>query len=268
MDLSRRNLIASIGMGLAAGIDEASGQSGVDPAQTALADIKHRRIEANGIHLHIAEQGAGPLVFLCHGFPESWYSWRHQIPALAKAGFHGVAPDMRGYGQSGVPPEIAMYSIMHLVGDMVALLAALQQKQAIIVGHDWGATVAWHAALLRPDLFPAVAALSVPFRQRGPAPPLRLLREAGLYTYYWLYYQDEGPAEKEYERDPRATLRRTFYSLSGDAPRGRPNVRILQPGKGALDNTIDPEHLPSWLTEADLEVKDIWLDKRVLRTTA
>ena len=217
------------------------------------SDVNHRRVTANSIGIHIAEQGTGPLVLLCHGFPESWYSWRHQLPALAMAGFHAVAPDMRGYGQTDVPPEIASYSIMHLVGDMVGLVDALGQKQAIIVGHDWGASVAWHAALLRPDMFHAVAGMSVPFRQRGPAPPLRLLREAGLYTYYWLYYQDVGLAEAEYDRDPRATLRRTLYSLSGDAPRGRPPVRILQQGKGALDNTIDPEQLPPWLTEADLD---------------
>jgi pimeloyl-ACP methyl ester carboxylesterase len=160
---------------------------------------------------------------------------------------------MRGYGQSDAPPEIASYSIMHLVGDIVGLAATLGQKQAIIVGHDWGATVAWQAALLRPDVFPAIAAMSVPFRPRGPAPPLLLLREQGLYTYYQIYYQDVGVADAEYDRDPRSTLRRTFFSLSGDAPRGRPPVRILQPGKGALDNLIDPERLPPWLTEADLD---------------
>ena len=139
-----------------------------------------------------------------------------------------------------------------LVGDIVGLVAALGEKQAIIVGHDWGATVAWHAALLRPDVFPAVACMSVPFRQRGPAPPLRLLREAGLNTHYWLYYQDVGVADAEYDRDPKATLRRRMYTGSGEAPRNRPSTHILQPGKGALDNTLEPERLPSWLTDADL----------------
>ena len=164
-----------------------------------------------------------------------------------------VAPDMRGYGQTDVPPEIESYTIMHLVGDVTGLVDALGEKQAIIVGHDWGATVAWSAALVRPEMFRAIAALSVPYRQRGAVAPLRALRAAGLHTYYYLYYQDVGVAEAEYDRDPRLTLRMTYSTLSGDAGRGRPDVRMLQPGKGALDNLINPERLPSWLTEADLD---------------
>ena len=114
------------------------------------ADVKHRRVKVNGINLHIAEQGSGPLVLLCHGFPESWYSWRRQIPVIAEAGFHAVAPDMRGYGQSDAPPEVSSYSIMDLVGDMVGLVSALGERQAILVGHDWGAPLVWNAALMRP----------------------------------------------------------------------------------------------------------------------
>jgi pimeloyl-ACP methyl ester carboxylesterase len=207
----------------------------------------------NGIRMHYAEQGSGPLVVLVHGFPESWYSWRHQIPALAAAGYRVVAPDMRGYGQSDVPPDVASYSIMHLVGDVTSLVQSLGEKQAIVVGHDWGATVAWNAALLRPDIFRAVAAMSVPYRPRGNTPPLRALREQGLHNYYYLYYQDVGVADAEYDRDPKRTLRMTFYSLSGDAPRGLPPVRMLKPAKGALDSLVEPEHLPAWLTEADLD---------------
>jgi len=218
-----------------------------------LKDVKHGFVTANGIKLHIAEQGTGPLVLLIHGFPESWYTWRNQIAVLANAGFHVVAPDMRGYGKSELPPEVASYNIMHLVGDVVGLVAALGEKQAILIAHDWGATVGWHSALMRPDLFPAVASMSVPFRRRGPAPPMRLLREQGLHTYYWLYYQDVGVADAEYDRDHRESLRGTLYSLSGDFPRSRPNIRILQPGKGVLDNTINPDRLPAWLTEADLD---------------
>jgi pimeloyl-ACP methyl ester carboxylesterase len=125
-----------------------------------------RTISANGIELFVLEQGEGPLVLLCHGWPELSYSWRHQIPALADAGFHVVAPDMRGFGRSSAPAEIGAYTIFDNVGDMVALVAALGEKQAVIVGHDWGAPVAWDAAKFRPDMFTKVAGLSVP-------PPLR-----------------------------------------------------------------------------------------------
>jgi pimeloyl-ACP methyl ester carboxylesterase len=123
---------------------------------------KQRIIESNGIHLNIAEQGVGPVALLAHGWPESWYSWRHQLGALAAAGFHAVAPDMRGYGKSDAPEAIDKYTLFHLVGDMVGVLDALGAEKAVIVGHDWGAIVAWQAALLRPDRFRAVAAMSVP----------------------------------------------------------------------------------------------------------
>jgi pimeloyl-ACP methyl ester carboxylesterase len=209
-------------------------------------------VTANGIRMHCVEQGTGPLVLLCHGFPEGWYSWRDQLSALAAAGFHAVAPDMRGYGLTEAPQEISAYDIFDLVGDMVGLLAVLGERQAVIIGHDWGANVAWHAALFRPDLFPAVAALSVPFRQRGPAPPLQMLRKAGQLSHYWFHFQEPGVAEAEFERDPRAALRRVLYSISGDAP---PETRslTLQPGRGWLANTLDPERLPAWITEADLD---------------
>jgi len=132
-----------------------------------MTEVKHRIVETNGIRMHIAERGAGPLIVLCHGFPESWYSWRHQFEALAQAGFHVVAPDMRGYGRTDCPEGIDKYTLLHLVGDMVSLLDTLGVETAVIAGHDWGAPVAWHAALLRPDRFNGVIGLSVPFRPRG-----------------------------------------------------------------------------------------------------
>jgi pimeloyl-ACP methyl ester carboxylesterase len=209
-------------------------------------------LTANGIRIHIAAQGTGPLVLLCHGFPEGWYSWRGQLTAIASAGYRAIAPDMRGYGRTEAPIEIASYNLMEIVGDMVALVGALGEKQAIIVGHDWGAAVAWHAALFRPDVFPAIAALSVPFRQRGAAPPLQMLRKSGQATHYWFHFQEPGVAETEFERDPYATLRRILYSISGDAPAATRRL-TLQPGKGWLANTIDPDRLPAWLTDADLD---------------
>jgi pimeloyl-ACP methyl ester carboxylesterase len=217
-----------------------------------MQDIQQRDVAANGIRIHYAELGTGPLVLLCHGFPEGWYSWREQLHALARAGYRAVAPDMRGYGGSEAPAEISVYSIMDIVGDMIGLVGVLGQEQAVIVGHDWGANIAWHAALFRPDIFPAVAALSVPFRQRGPAPPLQMLRKAGQLTHYWFHFQEPGVAEAEFERDTRAALRRVLYSISGDAPAETRRL-TLQPGKGWLANTIDPERLPDWLTDADLD---------------
>src|ERR1700685_2097740 len=169
-------------------------------------ELTHRNIEANGIRVHIAEQGSGPLVLMCHGFPESWYSWRHQLQALALAGFYAVAPDMRGYGDSGRPAEIERYSLLHLVGDMVGVLDSLGEKSAVIAGHDWGAPVAWHAALLRPDRFRAVIGLSVPYRPRGPVPPTSVMPRRDDAQFYQLYFQTPGLAEAELERDPRETI--------------------------------------------------------------
>ena len=130
-----------------------------------MVDIRHRAVTANGIRLHFAESGPadGPCIILCHGFPESWYSWRHQLKALGEAGYHVVAPDMRGFGRSSHPLEVSAFTQPKLVGDMVGLLAALPHETAVIAGHDWGAPVAWNAALFRPELFPAVIGLSVPF---------------------------------------------------------------------------------------------------------
>jgi pimeloyl-ACP methyl ester carboxylesterase len=136
----------------------------------------------------VAEQGAGPLVVLCHGFPESWYSWRHQFGALAEAGFHVVAPDMRGCGQTGRREEIDKYTLLHLVGDIVGLLDALDVESSVIAGHDWGAPVAWHAALLRPDRFRGVIGSSVPFRPRGRVRPTRIMPQNDNALFYQLYF--------------------------------------------------------------------------------
>src|SRR5438128_3734875 len=114
-------------------------------------EVTHRNVESNGIRMHLAEAGAGPLVLLCHGFPELWYSWRHQLAALAEAGFHAVAPDQRGYGRTDRPDEIGAYDIDHLTGDLVGLLDALGEERAVFVGHDWGAIVVWQLALRMPE---------------------------------------------------------------------------------------------------------------------
>ena len=224
-----------------------------------MTEIQHRSVETNGIRMHVAEQGAGPLVVLCHGFPESWYSWRHQLRALAEAGFRAVAPDMRGFGQTDQPEAIDQYTLFHLVGDMVGVLDALGAESAVIVGHDWGAPVAWHSALLRPDRFRAVVGLSVPYRPRGPVCPTTVMPKSDDALFYQLYFQEPGVAEAELERDVRTSLRRLLYSASGDAPRDAPS--IVSPGTvgmvprtgGFLSRTVEPSRLPSWLTEADLD---------------
>ncbi len=213
-----------------------------------------RDVTANGITLHITEQGQGPLVLLCHGWPELAYSWRHQISALAQAGYHVVAPDMRGYGRSSVPQDVGAYAISDLVGDMVALVTALGESRACIVGHDWGANVAWTAAMMRPDVFRAVAALSVPHRPRNPAAaPLTLLRASGNENFYWFYFNLVGVAEAEFESDIRSALRKVLVAGSGNASPDSQMSLTLPPGVGFLERLIAPETLPSWLSEADID---------------
>ena len=221
------------------------------------ADVSHRTVEANGIHLHIAEQGEGPTVLLCHGFPESWYSWRHQLSALAAAGFRAIAPDMRGYGRSDRPEAIEQYTLLHLVGDMVGLLDALGIEQAAIAGHDWGAPVAWHAALLRPDRFRGVIGLSVPYRPRTSVVPTSVMPQRDDAVFYQLYFQTPGVAEAEFERDVRTTLAKILYAASGDAPRlpgaGGGEVAMVSRDGGFLTRMPVPDILPAWLSKADLD---------------
>jgi pimeloyl-ACP methyl ester carboxylesterase len=222
-----------------------------------MTQISHRTVEANGIRIHLVEQGTGPLVLLCHGFPESWYSWRHQLPALAEAGFHAVAPDMRGYGGTDRPEAIDQYTLFHLVGDMVGVLDALGAEQAVIAGHDWGAPVAWHAALLRPDRFPAVIGLSVPFRPRGAVRPTTAMPQTDDAVFYQLYFQTPGVAEAEFEHDIRGFIRASLFSISGDMPH-REAAALMVPRQGGLlarwsTQFVNPVTLPSWLTEADVD---------------
>jgi pimeloyl-ACP methyl ester carboxylesterase len=214
-----------------------------------------KTLAVNGIQMRIAEQGSGPLVLFCHGWPESWYSWRHQMAALAAAGYRTVAPDMRGYGGTEAPAGVDQYTLLHLVGDMVELVKALGQTQAVIVGHDWGAPVAWTSALLRPDVFRAVAGMSVPFTPPGKIDLLSALQAQGVTTFYMQYFQAPGVAEAELEADVEAALRRIYFSGSGDGPQ-RPTFGVLEPGAGVLSNTVDPLELPAglpaWLPPEDL----------------
>ena len=220
----------------------------------------HHFVETNGIRMHYVEAGTGPLVVLCHGFPESWYSWRHQLKALSEAGYHAVAPDMRGYGQTDRPEAIDQYTLLHLVGDMVGVLDALGAQTAVIAGHDWGAPVAWHCALLRPDRFRAVIGLSVPYRGRGPLQPTTTMPQTDTALFYQLYFQTPGVAEAELERDPKSTIRRMLYAASGDAQHGtggaweaESTVGMVDRKSGLLGGMANPRELPVWLTAADLD---------------
>ena len=224
-----------------------------------MSEIGHRTIETNGIRMHVAEAGRGPLVVMCHGFPESWYSWRHQLAALARAGFHAVAPDMRGYGQTDRPEAIDQYTLLHLVGDIVGLLDALGEETAVVAGHDWGAPVAWHAALLRPDRFRAVIGLSVPYRPpRGGPRPTSVMPQTDDAVFYQLYFQTPGVAEKELEADPRRTIRSVLFWGSG-AGRSAPVAvgqgagGMVRRNGGFLGAPAAPAALPAWITEADVD---------------
>ena len=229
-------------------------ESWVDPA---MPEVTHRMVTTNGIRLHIAEQGEGPLVILCHGFPECWYSWRHQLGALAKSGFRAVAPDLRGYGRSDRPQQVEKYTIIDDVADLVGLVEALGADQAVIAGHDAGATIAWQAALLRPGRFRAVIALSVPFRSRGfgtSVPPTTVMPQTKDAIFYQLYFQTPE-AEAGLMRDVRQTFRTQFYTLSGDSPppaaKGGFAAGMI-PRRGGF--FVTPSTLPPWITESDIDV--------------
>ncbi len=216
--------------------------------------VTHRTVETNGISMHVAEAGEGPPVILCHGFPELWYSWRHQLPVLAEAGHHAVAPDQRGYGRTTAPSAITDYDIEHLTGDLLGLLDALGEEQAVFVGHDWGAIVVWALAVMSPERVRAVAGLSVPFVPRGPLPPTQLFQAlSGENFFYILYFQQVGPADEELARDPRAALAKVFYSVSAFAPPGAVR-RLPREGTAYLDILSDPPELPGWLSEEDLDL--------------
>ena len=218
-----------------------------------MTEITHRFIETNGIRMHIAEKGSGPLVVLCHGFPESWYSWRHQIEAISAAGYHVVAPDMRGYGQTEAPADIDQYTLMHLVGDMVGVLDALGEATAVIAGHDWGSPVAWNAALLRPDRLRAVISLSVPHRPRGAVRPV--MPQTDDAVFYQLYFQDPGVAEADLEADVQESIRGILLRLSGEAPVGAGDFSMV-PKVGGMrprNRAASQMPLPPWLTAADLD---------------
>ena len=220
-----------------------------------IAGAARRLVRTIDVELETWEAGARPLVLLLHGFPELAYSWRNQVPVLASAGFRVIAPNQRGYGQSSRPREVEAYDIDALASDVVGLLDGLAVGQAVVIGHDWGAPVAWHTALRYPDRVRAVGSLSVPHSRRAPAPPLSLMRAASGpdYVHYIDYFQREGLAEAEFEADIRASLLGFLWSISGDAPRDE-RFRPIARGARFIDSITVPGELPGWLSDDDLGV--------------
>ncbi len=217
-----------------------------------MADITHRMVETNGINMHIAEAGDGPLVLMIHGWPESWYTWHHQLPALAAAGYHAVALDVRGYGRTDAPQPIEAYSMKHMIADYLGVLDALGERTAVIVGTDFGSLMAWHSAALHPDRYRAVVGMSVPYTGRAPMPPTKLLKAAfGDTFFYILYFQEPGVAEAEFEADIPRTMRLILAGVGSFDPASIP-VQTKKKGDKFLTGIPFPEKLPDWLSEADI----------------
>ncbi|MFF3503416.1 alpha/beta fold hydrolase [Streptomyces sp. NPDC003247] len=222
------------------------------------AALRHRTVEAPAGRLHLVEQGTGPLVLLVHGFPESWYSWRRQLPALAAAGYRAVAIDVRGYGRSSRPEAAEAYRMLDLVEDNVAVVRALGEESAVIVGHDWGSNIAAASALLHPGVFRAVGLLSVPYAPPGGPRPTDIFGQIGgpEQEFYVSYFQEPGRAEAEIEPDVRGWLAGFYAVLSADtmpAP-GEPDPHFVTRGGGRLRDRFATGVLPAWLSESDLDV--------------
>ncbi|MCH8201172.1 MAG: alpha/beta hydrolase [Chloroflexi bacterium] len=222
-----------------------------------MTEITHRTIQTNGINMHIAEAGEGPLVLLIHGFPELWYSWRHQLPALAEAGYHAVAPDVRGYGDTDKPPKIEDYAMREMVADYLGVLEHFGEDKAVIVGHDWGSMMAWTTAALHPERFRAVVGMSVPYLPRGPVPPVQMMKAMFKDKFFYiLYFQEPGVAEAEFEADVRRSLRLFTWGASGEARSvsGFASAMVNKPADSKLfEGLPDVEGVPPWMTEEDLD---------------
>ena len=221
-----------------------------------ISDLKRYDVDAYDCRIHVAEIGEGPLVLLVHGFPESWYSWRFQLPALAEAGYRVAAIDVRGYGSSEAPEEIEAYRLMDLAGDCVGVVEALGETTATIVGHDWGSPIASSAAQIRPDVFTAVALLSVPFSPRNRHKPTDIFRFiGGDEEFYIEYFQEPGRAEAEIALNPKRWLEGFYFSASGDSPPLKPGEKsmgFVAPGSFLGDRFLFPSEPLSWMTEEDL----------------
>jgi pimeloyl-ACP methyl ester carboxylesterase len=225
-----------------------------------MSEFNHRFVDTNGIQMHVAEAGEGYPVVMCHGFPELWYSWRHQMRALASAGLRAIAPDQRGYGETGGPSSIEAYTQREIVADLVGMLDAMGIGKCVVVGHDWGGFVAWNATLMAPARIERVIALNTPFFPRTPMKPMDFIRAmaAGNFNYI-VYFQETGVAEEELGRDVRRSLRSLYQG--GEAMKGvdlaelrkMPSGVLGPAGGGLLDHLRDLPH-GSFLTGDDFDV--------------
>jgi pimeloyl-ACP methyl ester carboxylesterase len=217
--------------------------------------IHERTATTNGVDLHLLEAGEGPPVIFVHGFPELAYSWRHQLPALAAAGFRAVAPDMRGYGRSTRPEAVEDYDIVHLTDDLLGLLDGLGEEKAVFVGHDWGSIVVWNLALRASERVAGVVGMSVPFLPRPPMPPLELMGMAFADRFFYiLHFQEPGVADAELGDDPARTMRRLLASLPAtDGSAGIDPDAMADDGRGFVDRLPEPDGLPDWLSQDELD---------------
>src|SRR5947209_2619909 len=199
--------------------------------------VIHRHVDAGGVRLHVAEEGSGPPVILAHGFPELWYSWRHQIPALAEAGYRALALDMRGFGDSSRPDDISAYDCARVARDLLAVLDDVGGERAVFVGHDWGAAVVWYLARAHPERVAAVAGMSVPFIPAGKSPPLQLMRKLLGDDFYIVWFQEPGVAEE---------------ALSADVARTFLTRRVWD--RQWADDDQEQLRRPDWMSESDLRV--------------
>ncbi len=219
-----------------------------------LQPLKIYDIETNGITLHVTEQGTGPAVLFCHGFPDTSYTWRRQMKAVASAGYRAIAPDMRGYGGSSAPADLSVYTPLHTAGDLVGLLDTLKVSSAVIVGHDWGATHAWNAALMRPDRFAAVFCLSVPYVPRGDLSVFERMRKAGHQNTFYMFEQI-GPEAEQIWADAAVTIPGILYWASGSAPADMrwspmdPARSLHRPAPGPLPGWAEPDYVAHNVTE-------------------
>ena len=215
-------------------------------------ELKEKYFNLNNIKIYAKEIGKGPLVIMVHGWPESWYSWRHQLKPIADLGYKVLAIDVRGYGQSSKPYEVEHYDMLSLVGDIINIINAENKENAILIGHDWGAPICWTAAALNPEKIRAVIGLSVPHARRGDVSNSELWRK--IYKdnfFYQTYFEKEGVAEEELERDIGISLRKIYYWISAEGHDAKVRTNFDKDSE-LLDGLIDPEPFPNWLTKEDL----------------